>query len=165
MWERHINVKCIKGRRWHLKRKITRGRRAHFQDQTKTDLSQAPSLAQSGGFSPIDGDRLLLARLAGPQKASARTVRRTGVQNVRMRHVFDRLVRLVRLAGLVGLVGVRRAGLEVGRSVCRYHWRGVVRVESVARLRPGNRFCIFVGKSSCWKTKSFLHRWITLSSD
>lgn len=94
-----------------------------------TDLSQAPSLAQGGGFPSIDGDRLLLAGFAGPQETSARPVRRAGIQNVRMRHMLDRLalVRLVRLVGIVGLVdlvgfvGVRGAGLEVGRSVRRYH--------------------------------------------
>lgn len=92
-----------------------------------TDLSQAPSLAQGGGFSPVDGDRLLLAGLAGPQETPARPVRRASVQNVRMWHVFDRLgglavrlaclVRLIDLISFIGLVGVRGTGLEIGRSV------------------------------------------------
>lgn len=94
-----------------------------------TDLSQAPSLAQGGGFPSIDGDRLLLTGLAGPQETPARPMRRAGVQNMRMGHMLDRLalVRLARLVGLVGLVNlvglvsVRGAGLEVGRSVRRYH--------------------------------------------
>jgi len=90
-----------------------------------TDLSQAPSLAQGGGFPSIDSDRLLLAGLAGPQETPARPMRRAGVQNMRMRHMLDRftLVCLARLLGfiglvdLVGLVGIRGAGLEVSRSV------------------------------------------------
>lgn len=69
---------------------------------------------------------------------------RARIQNVRVRYVLDRftLVRFVGLAGivglvvLVGLVGVCGTGLEIGRSVCRYHRRCVVRIESVTRLRP-----------------------------
>lgn len=119
-----------------------------------TDLSQAPSLAQGGGFPSIDGDRLLLAGLAGPQQTPARPMRRTGVQNVRMGHMLDRLtlVRFARLVGLVGLgglvdlvslVGVCGPGLKVGRSVCRYHWRGVIRIEGVSRLRSESRIALY----------------------
>ena len=97
-----------------------------------TDLSQASSLAQGGSFPSIDGDRFFLAGLAGPQKTPARSMRRTDVQNVRMRYMLDRLalVRFARLVGLVGLVGlielvgligVCRAGLEVSRCIRRYH--------------------------------------------
>jgi len=109
-----------------------------------TDLSQAPSLAQGGSFPSIDGDRLFLAGLAGPQKTPARSMRWADVQNVRMRYMLDRLalVRFARLVGLVGLVklvglvSVCRAGLEVSRCIRRYHWRGVIRIKSIPRLRP-----------------------------
>lgn len=113
-----------------------------------TDLPQTSSLAQSSGLPAVNGDRLLLASLAGPQETPARSMRRAGAQNVRMRHVLDRLsslVRLARLVGLagivglvrlVGLVGVRGSGFEIGRGVRRYHRRRVVRIEVVPRLRP-----------------------------
>lgn len=51
---------------------------------------------------------------------------------------FARLVGFTGLVGLVGLVGICGAGFEVGRGVCRYHRRGVVRVEGVPGLRPVN---------------------------